>query len=418
MRDFDEVDNQMMIGGLSTVDLAEEYGTPLFVTDEGAVRENYRRIRDAFSSRYPTTIHYASKANTNMALLRILEQEGSHIDAVSLGEVDTCLQAGFSPDRILYTGVSVSDHELEALVGRGVTINIDSLSQMRRLAGIDTEVPVSFRINPAVGAGHHEKVVTGAKGSKFGIPKDQVMGAYEEALELGFEPLGIHAHIGSGGLEVAPFREVTQVLASFACQMEEELDLSLRFLDIGGGVGIPYRPEESPLDLEAVADAVASEMEDCPVPELAIEPGRYIVGDTTLLLARVNDVKETSEKRYIGVDAGFNILLRPSFYGAYHHVAVANRFGERGELMYDVVGPICETGDYLAKDRLLPRVEEGDLVAVYDAGAYGYVMSSQYNSRPRCREVLVNEGRASLIRERESMEDLLRDQRIPSRLML
>lgn len=409
----------MIIGGLSAVSLAEEFGTPLYVTEEKAVRENFNKIEEAFSKHMPTRVHYACKANSNLAILRILEQEGSYIDAVSIGEVKTCMRAGFSPDKILYTGVSVSNEELEELVYQGVTINIDSFSEMRRLSRITTDIPVSFRVNPAVGAGHHEHVVTGAKGTKFGIPNDRVLEAYEEAVELGFTPIGIHAHIGSGGLKVQPFVEVTEVLTSLANRIEEELGISLEVLDIGGGVGIPYRPNEKAMDLDALAESVCSVVkEKTSIPNLAIEPGRYIVADSTVLLTSVVDVKESGDKCYVGVDAGFNTLIRPAFYGSYHHVKVANKFEMPGEVTYDVVGPICETGDYLAKDRMLPPVEEGDLIAVYDTGAYGFVMASQYNSRPRCGEVLVKDGNASLVREPEAVEDLYRYQKIPARLML
>ncbi len=409
----------MIIGGISATSLAEDFGTPLYVTEEKAIRENFNRIQGAFSKHMPTRVHYACKANSNLAILRILEQEGSYIDTVSIGEVKTCMRAGFSPDKILYTGVSVSNEELEELVFQGVTINIDSLSEMRRLSTITTDIPVSFRVNPAVGAGHHEHVVTGAKGTKFGIPNDRVLEAYKEALELGFTPIGIHAHIGSGGQKVQPFVEVTEVLASFANEIEEELDISLQFLDIGGGVGIPYRPNEKTMDLDLLAESVCSVVKErTSIPNIAIEPGRYIVADSTVLLTSVVDVKKSGDKHYVGVDAGFNTLIRPAFYGSYHHVRVANKFGMTGEITYDVVGPICETGDYLAKDRLLPPVEEGDLIAVYDTGAYGFVMSSQYNSRPRCGEVLVKDGNASLVRERERVEDLYRYQKIPARLML
>jgi diaminopimelate decarboxylase len=419
MRDYQSVGNHMIIGGVVASEIAERFGTPVYVMDEEAVRENFRRIKRAFSERMPTRIHYACKANTNLALLRILEQEGACIDAVSIGEVDTCLRAGFSPQRIMYTGVSVSNRELEGLVAREVMVNIDSLSEMRRLAALSTDFPVSIRVNPAVGAGHDQKVVTGAKGTKFGIPKDQIIDAYRDSQELGLRPVGMHAHIGSGSNEVKPFIEVTEVLLNLVNEIEDKLGIGLEFLDIGGGIGIPYRPEETAMDVESLAEQITTLVKErSSVPTLAIEPGRYIVADTTVLLTRVHDVKDTGERLFLGVDAGFNTLIRPSFYGSFHHVAVANKFRMPGEKTYDIVGPICETGDYLAKERLLPIVEEGDLLAVYDAGAYGFVMSSQYNSRPRCREVLVKEGSMNLIREAESMEDLLRHQRIPSRLII
>jgi len=419
MRRFSNENGNLIIGGLKAKDLVERFGSPLYVTDEMAVRENYRHIRDAFRPYMPARVHYACKANAALAILRILQQEGSHIDAVSIGEVDACLRAGFAPDKILYTGVNVSTRELEQLVARKVKINVDSLSELERLAAISTSVDISFRVNPQVGAGHHTHVVTGAKSTKFGVPKDLIVRAYDRALELGFMPFGLHAHIGAGVQDVAPFAEVTEVLVGIMNEVEQRLGLKLEVLDIGGGVGIPYRPEDRPMDVEAYAREVTSRIKGrCSAKTVAIEPGRYIIADTTLLLTSVVEVKDTGDKRFCGVDAGFNTLIRPAFYGSYHHVAVANKFQRPGEFTYDVVGPICESGDFIAKDRQLPKVDEGDVIAVYDAGAYGFAMSSQYNMRGKPRVILVKDGAASLIREAETTDDLLRLERIPSRLMI
>jgi diaminopimelate decarboxylase len=419
MRKFENDDGQMMIGKLKASELVERFGSPLYVTDEKAVRENYRNIRDAFKPYMPSRVHFACKANAALAILRILHQEGSYIDAVSIGEVDACMRAGFPPERILYTGVNVSTRELEQLVARKVMINVDSLSELERLASISTNVDISFRVNPQVGAGHHKHVVTGAKSTKFGVPKDLIVRAYDRALELGFMPFGLHAHIGAGVQEVAPFAEVTEVLVGIMNDVEQRLGLKLEVLDIGGGVGIPYKLEDKPMDLDAYAREVTSRVKGrCSAKTVAIEPGRYIIADTTVLLTSVVDVKDTGDKRFCGVDAGFNTLVRPAFYGSYHHVAVANKFQRTGEFTYDVVGPICESGDFIAKDRLLPKVEEGDVIAVYDAGAYGFTMASQYNMRGKPREVLVKDDSASLIREAETIDDLLRLERIPSRLMI
>jgi len=361
-------------------------------------------------------VNYACKANTNLALLRILEQEGSCIDAVSIGEVESCLKAGFSPDRILYTGVSVSDEEMRMLVERKVPINVDSVGQLKRLAAIDNKHPISLRVNPDVGSGHSQKVVTGTKGAKFGIPKEEIVQAFAEAARLGFAPKGLHAHTGSGGSDPTVFGRVTEVLVGIFEKVRTELGLDLEFLDIGGGISIPYRPEELRADLGAIAAEVAGKLQGSGVKQLVIEPGRYIVADTTVLLTRVNDVKSTPVKEYLLVDAGFNTLIRPAFYDSYHHVAVANKFGQQAQIKYDVAGPLCETGDYLAKERYLPKVEVGDLLCVYDVGAYGFSMSSNYNTRPRCAEVLVTDRKSFLIREREEIKDLFRHQKIPSRL--
>jgi diaminopimelate decarboxylase len=416
MREFPNRKGVMLIGGMPATKIAERFGTPVMVTDENALRENYRAVWKAFNDHFPTRVNYACKANTNLSILRVLEQEGTCIDAVSIGEVEACLRAGFVPERILYTGVAVSDAEMLALVKANVPINVDSVPQLRRLAKIDPKHPISLRVNPDVGSGHSAKVVTGAKGAKFGIPKDEIISAYREALELGFSPRGLHAHTGSGGSDPQVFGRVTEVLVEMFERVRSELGLKLEFLDIGGGLGIPYRPEEHPTDLNAVAAEVAERLKGSSVRTLVIEPGRYIVADTTVLLATVQDIKRTPVKDYALVDAGFNTLIRPAFYDSYHHVAVANKFDRPAESKYDVAGPICESGDYLAKERMLPKVEAGDLLCIYDVGAYGFTMSSNYNTRPRCAEVLMKDGKAALIRERETVADMFLHQKVPARL--
>lgn len=416
MRELPSEDGVMMIGGRSAVEIADEFGTPVYVTDEARLRENYRRIHGAFSRYMDTRIHYACKANTNLAILRVLEQEGAGIDAVSIGEVLTCLKAGYPRERIMYTGVNVSDRELREVSDLGVMINLDSRCEMERLAAIAPCSDVSFRITPGVGSGHSAKVTTGNKGAKFGIPLDQVIDTYARARDLGFNVRGIHAHIGSGGQSVEPFMDMMEVLVGLVNEIAE-LGIDLEFIDMGGGIGVPYRPQEDEMDVDELAMNLTDMiLEETDVRTLVVEPGRYVVCDSTVLLTRVNDVKDTGVKRYVGVDAGFNTLIRPAMYDSYHHVAIANRMGRACTDKYDVVGPICETGDYLAHDRALPDPRVGDIVAVYGAGAYGFSMSSRYNSRPLCAEVLVNDGKAELIREAETYEDLWRHQVVPERL--
>ena len=416
MREFESKDGVMMIGGKSAVEIAEEFGTPVYVIDEARVRENYRNIYGAFSRFMDTKIHYACKANTNLALLRILEQEGSGIDAVSIGEVKTCLKAGFTPDRIMYTGVNVSNQELKEVADLGVMINLDSVSEMERLAEIAPQHEISFRITPGVGSGHSAKVITGSKGAKFGIPLDEVINTYARAKDLGFKIKGIHAHIGSGGQVVEPFMDMMEVLINLVNEIKE-LGIDLDFIDMGGGIGVPYRPQEEEMDVGELAMNLTDMIqEETDIKTIILEPGRYIVCDAVVLLTGVNDVKDAGIKKYVGCDAGFNTLIRPAMYDSYHHVALANKFGKACTQKYDVVGPICESGDYLAHDRVLPEPVEGDIVAVYNAGAYGFSMSSNYNSRPLCREVLVNDGKAELVREAETVEERWRHQIIPERL--
>ena len=417
MRDYENNKGTMMIGGVSSVDIANKFGTPVYVTDEQIVRENYRNIYNAFAQYMPTEVHYACKANTNLAILSILNQEGSHIDAVSIGEVLTCLKAGFPAERIMYTGVNVSDEELAQVVQTGCRINLDSRSELERLAKITTDIPISFRITPGVASGHSEKVMTGGKGSKFGIPMNQVIDTYARAKDLGFDVRGIHAHTGSGGMTTDPFTDVVDVLCEMVNRIEEEVNIKLEFLDFGGGIGVPYRPHDPEADLNELAILITDTIqEETDIKTVALEPGRFIVCDSTVLLTKCVDIKEAGMKKFVGVDAGFNTLIRPAMYDSYHYVAVANKFNKAGVAKYEVVGPICESGDYIAHDRALPEMEEGDIVAVYCGGAYGFSMSSNYNSRPRCAEVLVNNGEAELIREREDFEDLWRHQIVPARL--
>ena len=416
MREFETKDGNMMIGGVSAPEIAREFGTPVYVVDEARIRENYRKVYEAYSKYMDTRIHYACKANTSLAVLRILEQEGSGIDAVSIGEVRTCLKAGFTPDRIMYTGVNVSNRELREVAETGVMINLDSVSEMERLAEISPGHSISFRITPNVGSGHSAKVITGSKGAKFGIPLDQVISTYAMSTDLGFDIKGIHAHIGSGGQSVDPFMDMVEVLINLTNEIAE-LGIELEFIDIGGGIGVPYKPQEEEMDVgEMAMNLTDMILEETDVKTIVLEPGRYIVCDAVVRLATVNDIKDTGVKTYIGTDAGFNTLIRPAMYDSYHHVAIANRMGKACTRKYDVVGPICESGDYLAHDRVLPDPQEGDILAVYNAGAYGFSMSSNYNSRPLCAEVLVNDGQAELIREAESIEEMWRHQIVPKRL--
>lgn len=414
----------LTIGGADAVDLADRYGTPLYVIDEMRIRDNYRRLYRAFSERYSRfQIFYACKANTGLAVMRILEEEGSGIDAVSPGEIYTSLMAGFEPERILYTGNNVTDSELRFAVDAGVMINVDSRSQLRRLAEIAPEgLRISFRVNPLVGAGHHEHCITGGEMSKFGIMESEAAEVYSLAVDMGFEPVGIHAHIGSGILDPEPFMLAVESLMDIAGRVSEESGVEFDFIDFGGGLGIPYRPEEEPLDIEEFASRITGlfrkKLSEYGLgkPVMCLEPGRYIVGDASYLLTRVNTVKE-SYRRFAGVDAGFNTLLRPAMYGSYHHILVADRPLDEAVEEIDIAGNVCESGDLFARDRKLPEIHEGDVLVVMNAGAYAFSMASQYNSRPRPAEVLVRDGESEVVRERETFADLLSKQTVPPRLL-
>ncbi|HLN44412.1 MAG TPA: diaminopimelate decarboxylase [Candidatus Sulfotelmatobacter sp.] len=408
---------ELYFDGISALELAKKYDTPLYIISEKRIKENYGRLRVALTSNYENTrIYYAAKANSNMSALRILENAGAYIDAVSPGEVSVALASGFSPDRIMFTGTSVRTDELEFLINSNVTINIDSLSQLNRLLNLQVPEILSVRVNPEVGAGLHNHVITAGKQSKFGLWETDVLQAYETAKKAGVRRFGIQMHVGSGVLNVEPFVQALEKMLNIAKKVHNEIDIEFEFVDIGGGLGVPYKPEDKELDLTVFSDRVLGafknhiEKDELGNPVFCVEPGRYLVADASILLTTVNTIKITPYKKFIGVDAGFNTLVRPTMYGSYHHIAVANKLNAPDELIYDVVGPICESGDALAKDRCLPIVQEGDLLAVLDAGAYGYSMSSQYNLRPRAAEVLIACGKDKLVRKREQFDDLVKGQ--------
>lgn len=409
----------LYVDGVLVSELAEKFDTPLYVVSEQRIRENYRRLYNALTSKYSDSrIYYSAKANSNLSVLKILESEGSYLDAVSPGEVFLALKAGFTPERILFTGTSVRDDELKFLVDSNVTVNIDSRSELRRLLKLITPKLLSVRVNPEVGAGHHNHCITAGKNSKFGIWEEDVVKAYRAAKDAGVKKFGIHMHIGSGILTVEPFIRACEKLLEVAGKVHSQLGIEFEFIDIGGGLGVPYTLGEKELDLESFFTEISNLLKEkieaykLGSPMLFIEPGRYIVCDVAIILTRVNTVKVTPFKKFIGIDAGFNTLLRPAMYNSYHHICLANKPGCDGEEVYDVAGPLCESGDLIAKDRKLPKVSEGDLLAIMNAGAYGYSMSSQYNSRPRAAEVLVKDWKYTVIREREAITVLTAGQKL------
>ncbi len=404
----------LFVDGVSAPALAEKFDTPLYVISEQRVRANYKRLYEALSRNYEKVkVFYAMKANSNLALLKVLESEGANVDAVSPGEVFTALTCGFTPDKILFTGTSVRTDELKFLMDGNVTVNIDSLSQLDRLLKIGIPKAISVRVNPEVGAGAHSHVITAGKESKFGLWETDAVNAYSTAKKAGVERFGIHMHIGSGILDLKPILAALDKLLNIAKRAHEQAGVDFEFIDTGGGIGIPYKPEDKPLDLQTYSDKVLTLFNNkisqygLGQPYLHVEPGRYLVADASILLTRINTLKVTPHRKFVGVDAGFNTLVRPAMYGSYHPIVVANKVTAPDAEKYDIAGPICESGDLLAKDRRMPEVEEGDLLAVLNAGAYGFSMSSQYNSRPRAAEVLVKQGKFKLVREREDLDDLM-----------
>ena len=416
---LEDREGNLFFDGVSVELLAEKYDTPLYVVSEKRIRDNYDRFHETLIRNYEyLRIYYAAKANSNLAVLKILESEGACLDTVSPGEVFMGLASGFTPDRLMFTGTSVRNDELKFMTDAKVTLNVDSQSELERLLKITVPPDLSVRINPEIGAGHHAHCITAGPESKFGFTEEDALNAYATAKKAGVERFGIHMHIGSGILEVKPYVLAVERLLSIAKRVHEDLGIELEFIDIGGGFGVPYKPEDQEFDLAAFSDKVVvpfkSKVTEYGLgkPVLCVEPGRYLVADASILLTTVNTLKATSSKKFVGVDAGFNTLVRPTMYGSYHPILVANKIGAAEKETYDVVGPICESGDALAKDRALPVVEEGDLLAVLNVGAYGFSMSSQYNARPRAAEVMIRHGRPVLVRKREQFDDLLSSQRM------
>ena len=408
----------LFFDGCSVKELAEKYDTPLYVLSEKHLRDNYNRIHDALICNYKyVRVYYAAKANSNLTVLKILQSEGAYLDTVSPGEVFMGLISGYTQERIMFTGASVRNDELKVLADANININVDSQSELDRMLKIAVPPELSVRVNPEIGAGHHSHVITAGPDSKFGLTEEDALKAYATAKKARVERFGIQIHIGSGILDVEPYVLAVEKLLSIAKRVHDEVGIEFEFIDIGGGFGVPYKPEDQEFDLAAFTSKVVAPFKGKVAeyglgkPFLCIEPGRYLVCDAGILLTTVNTIKITPSKKFVGVDAGFNTLARPTMYGSYHPILVANKLGAADKETYDVVGPICESGDALAKDRELPVVEEDDLLAVLNAGAYGFSMSSQYNARPRAAEVLIRQGKSVVIREREQLDNLTANQR-------
>jgi diaminopimelate decarboxylase len=407
-------DGSLFLSEISLADLADRVGTPAFVYNAESIRARYKALDSALAP-VPHRICFAVKANGNLAVLRILRDLGAGADIVSAGEMARASAAGFSPEHIVFSGVGKTGAELRAAVQAGVgQLNVESREELELLGRIaedlKAKVQVGIRVNPGVTTDTHPYISTGKTGIKFGLATDQVLPAAEYILRHPWLELSTLAmHLGSQLVDTEPFLEGISRLMALAAKLKQVGVGTLRAIDIGGGLGIRYAEERS-IDPEGFAAAV--------IPLLArtgltvfLEPGRFLVGSAGVLLARVLYRKHSGGKEFVIVDAGMNDLVRPSHYQAYHEIVELNERG-RTPLRADVVGPVCETGDFLALDRMLPGLRAGDGLAVLGAGAYGFVMSSNYNSRPRPPEILVDGDRWWIARSRESVEDLYRGERL------
>jgi diaminopimelate decarboxylase len=405
-------DNSLHVEGLPIEELAQQFGTPLYVYSGEKIRRNIQRLKKAASDFFGTyRIQYAVKANNNPHLLKIIQEEGLGVDCSSPLELKLAQKMGFDLSRSTYTGNYESRQDLELAVGTGVPINLDDDAKLEQLKDIGLPEVLSFRINPGIGRGGFEQIITGGTDAKFGLPYERSKKAYQKALDLGVKRLGIHMMTGSNILEPFYFAEITQKLMSIIYDSLSDLGIKLEFINVGGGFGIPYTDEEGELDLEHAFKLVGEifhyyvKRAEVGEPELAIEPGRYIVGNTGVLLSRVTHVKH-SYRNYIGTDASMSTLLRPSLYKAFHRVWLDKKSELNKEKKYLICGQVCENSDIHPQERWLPEPEEGDLAVILDAGAYGYAMASNYNNRTRPAEVLVDKGQVTVIREREPEENL------------
>jgi len=398
--------------GLSPQYLLEKYGSPLYVYNESVLRERCREMTNLIKHK-DYRANYSIKANSNLTLLKIILEEGLNADAVSPGEIHLLLTAGFKPSQILYISSNMSKEEMLYAIGKDVTISADSISQLKLFGSINPRGSIAVRINPGIGTGHHKKVVTGGNNTKFGIDIDLIPEIIKIAKEANVRIIGINHHIGSLFMEPEYYVKSAENLLEVAPRFKD-----LEFIDFGGGFGIPYRkqkhqPRLNINDLGEKLTTLITEWtsQNSICPTFMTEPGRYVVAECGLILGTVNAIKLSHGKKYIGTDIGFNVLARPVMYGSHHDIEIyrANHlikeeFGSK----YTVVGNICESGDIIAEDRELPDTQEGDIICITDAGAYGYSMSSNYNCRLKPAEVLISfDGRDKLIRRRDSFEDIL-----------
>lgn len=400
-------------GNLSPKDLVQQFGSPLYVYNENIFRDRCRELKNLVT--YPNfSVNYSVKANGNLSLLKIAKQEGLNVDAMSPGEIYVEELAGFSPEEILFISNNVSAQEMQYAIDRNITISVDSLSQLETFGKICPGGKICVRFNPGVGAGHHEKVVTGGKKTKFGVEPTCIQEVKDILVKYNLKLIGINQHIGSLFMEGTKYIEGIHSLLQIAKNFPD-----LDFIDLGGGFGIPYKKQEGQerLDLidlgKKLDEGLALFAQEYGKEILfKVEPGRYISAECSILLGTVYAIKRNYGIKYIGTDLGFNVLKRPIMYDSHHDIEIYRSSGDPSveKEVVTVVGNICESGDIIAKERTLPVIFEGDILGVMDAGAYGYCMASNYNNRLRPAEVLItSSGDVQLIRRKDSFEDLVKN---------
>ncbi len=418
MNHFEYKDGELFCEEVSVTQIAKEVGTPFYLYSKATLSRHFHVFDSGFEGIDHITC-FAVKSCSNIAVLSLFGDLGGGADIVSGGELFRALKAGIDPRRIIYSGVGKTEKELRYGIQSGILLfNVESEQELHRLnkvAGdMGVKAPVAFRVNPDVDAKTHAYISTGLAKNKFGIPINEALDLYLQAAEMeGVEVKGVSCHIGSQLTLISPFVETLRKLKAFVERLTDN-GISIDYLDLGGGVGITYDDEEPPHPKE-YAKAIKEELAGLPVT-LILEPGRVIVGNAGIMVTEVQYTKTNrggeQEKHFVVVDAGMNDLTRPSLYGAFHAIQPVKKKNVATQVV-DIVGPICETGDFLAKDRKLPKVEQGDLLAVMSAGAYGFTMASTYNSRPRGAEVMVSGDQFAVIRARETVESLIQGESIP-----
>lgn len=397
---------------VSLAAIADRFGTPTYVYSQSAILDSLARIEQAFAD-VPHLVCYALKANSNLAICRLLAERGAGMDTVSAGEIYRALKAGTPPNRIVFAGVAKTREEIRYALEVGILqFTVESAAELELIEAVAAQVgksaSVAFRVNPDVDPQTHPYISTGMKKNKFGVAREDVIDLYRRAAELShIDPTGIQVHIGSQLVKVQPIVDAVERVVALVDELKAN-GVTLRFIDIGGGLAIRYR-EEDPEGPDVVAEAIKPLVRRTGCT-LLMEPGRFMVGNAGVLLTRVVYTKQGPAKKFVIVDAGMNDLIRPSLYDAYHEIRPVHQpDGTNGTIeTVDVVGPVCESGDFFAHDRDLPAFGQDDLMALMSAGAYGFAMASNYNSRARPAEVLVNGRDARAVRQRESFEDLVR----------
>ena len=415
MHHFTYRENQLYCEDVQVQKIAAEVGTPFYLYSHATLTRHLKAFREAFE-KIDHLVCFSAKANTNLSILKLFSDRGCGLDIVSGGELYRGLRAGFAPERIVYSGVGKRVDEIDDALKAGILMfNLESIDELKlidqRAGKLNQRARIAIRVNPDVDPKTHPYISTGLKKNKFGINTEAAIEGYRLAARLAhIDVMGVDCHIGSQITEAAPFEDALQNVKSLMLRIKSETGIDIKYVDMGGGLGITYG-DESPPSLNEYAKAFMQSLEDMSVT-LILEPGRVLVGNAGILVTRALYNKHSQDKKFIIVDAGMNDLLRPTLYNAFHAIEPVVR-DKASKIVADVVGPICESGDFLAVDRRLTEVNSGDLLAVMSTGAYGFVMSSNYCSRPRVAEVMVKNDQYHVVKQRETYADIVRGESLP-----